>query len=186
MAKSKQSKVEDVTKLTEKLSRAKSVVFTDYTGMTMSELSELRTKLREQGAEFSVTKNTLLKLALENNQETNSKMQTDDVLEGQTATLFSFQDEISPIKTVVTSFKSISERSSSASKIKVKGGFLGSEFLDQYKIISLSNLPSKLELQGKVVGVLVAPLHGLVGVMNANLRSVVYALEAIRKQKGGE
>ncbi len=178
MAKTRQSKVEDVEKLTEKLSRAKSVVFTDYTGMTMSELSELRTKLREQGAEFSVTKNTLLKLALDADPSTAVGM-TDDVLTGQTATLISYDDEISPIKTVVSALKSIN-------KGKIKGGFLDGEYLDQFKVVSLSNLPSKQELQGKVVGVLVAPLHGLVGVMNANLRSIVYALEAIRKQKGGE
>ncbi len=176
MPKTKLQKTKDVEVLTEKLGRAKSVVFADFTAMTMTELSELRNKLREQGAEFSVTKNSLLKIALP---ASDYPLPTDDVLEGQTATLFSFQDEISPIKTVVQGLKT-------ANKGKIKGGFLDKAFLDQYKVVSLSNLPSKQELQGKVVGVLVAPLTGMVNVLNGNLKNLVYALEAIRKQKGGE
>jgi large subunit ribosomal protein L10 len=60
------------------------------------------------------------------------------------------------------------------------------KFLDESKVKQLSELPSKDELRAQVVGTIAAPLYGLVNVMQGNLRNLVYALEAIRKQKGGE
>ena len=66
MPKTRQQKEETVTKLQDKLSRAKALVFADYKGLNMKQLSDLRKKLREQDAEFTVTKNTLLERALQN------------------------------------------------------------------------------------------------------------------------
>ena len=168
MAKTRLQKEETVSSLTDKFGRAKSVVFADYQGLTMKDLTNLRNKLFEVGAEFTITKNTLVKRALPS---------TD--LSGPTATLLSFDDEISPIKLLVKALKD-------AGIGKVKSGFLGSEILDEQKIIQLSNLPTKDELRGKMVGVLVAPLQGMVGVLQGNLRNLVYALEQIKISKGGE
>ncbi len=173
MAKTRQQKEEQVTKLTEKLGRAKALVFADYKGMTMKQLSDLRDKLREVQGEFSVTKNTLLSRSL---QTTNYELPTD--LEGPTATLFAYDDEISPIKILVKALKD-------AALGRVKGGFLGSLTLDEAKILQLSTLPSKDELRAKTVGVLVAPLQGMVSVLQGNLRNLVYALSELQKQKGG-
>lgn len=175
MAKTRQQKEEAVTILSEKLQRAKSVVFADYRGLTMSQLSQIRNSLREEGAEFSVTKNSLLRLALKNDRLEVS----DDVLEGPVATLFSFEDELLPIKSLVKSLKDFSIGS-------VKGGIFEGELVDQYKINSLASLPSKDELRAKVVGGLGAPLYGIVGVLQANIRNLVYALDQIRVSKGGE
>lgn len=177
--KTRVQKENNVLTLTDKLSRAKSIVFADYQGLKMSQLSELRGKLKSSQAEFSVTKNTLLKLALKNSQ---LAVSDGTVFQGPVATLFSYQDEITPIKTLVKAIKDFA-------KGKIKAGFLGSEFLDQYRINSLAQLPSKQELQGKVVGVLAAPLQGFLGVLNANLRGLVYALDQVRQlaeQRGGE
>ena len=175
MPKTRQQKTDTVQKLTDKLGQAKSVVFTDYKGLNMTELSNLRDKLREGEAEFSVTKNSLLKLALGKGE---LKLGDEQVLEGPTATLFSFGDEISPIKTLVKTLKD-------SQKGAVKGGFLFQEYLNQYQINKLAQLPSKDELRAKVVGGLGAPLYGLVGVLQANLRNLVYTLEQIRALKGG-
>ena len=178
MAKTRIQKQEDVTKLTEKLSRAKSVVFADYKGMTMLQLSDLRKKLRGEQAEFSITKNTLLERALPTS---DFRLQT-SVLDGPTATLFAYDDEISPIKLLVKAIKD-------SGVGKIKAGFLGSteenQFLDEFKVITLSQLPSKDELRGKTVGVLVAPLQGIIGVLQGNLRNLVYAISEIQKMKGG-
>ena len=161
--------------LTQKLTDAKSVVFADYKGMTMSQLTQLRRELRGQDAEFSITKNNLLKLAINNAQLSVA----DEVLVGPVATLFSYDDEITPIKSLTKALK--------ANLIgSVKGGLLSGEFMDQYLINKLATLPSKDELRGKTVGVLVAPLHGIVGVLQANLRNLVYALDQIRVARGGE
>ena len=68
----------------------------------------------------------------------------------------------------------------------MKRGFLGTEELTEAKIIQLSALPTKDELRAKTVGVLVAPLQGILSVLQGNLRNLVYALSEIRKAKGGE
>ncbi len=168
MPKTRLEKEETVVKLKEKLQKSKALVFTDFKGLTMAQLSDLRNKLRDQNAEFTITKNTLLKLA---------KPEID--LDGPTATLFAYDDEISPLKTLVKSLKDFTIG-------KIKGGYLGSEVLSEAKIIQLSTLPSKQELRGKVVGVLAAPLTGMVSVLQGNLRNLVYALSEVQKMRGGE
>ncbi|MBI2019521.1 50S ribosomal protein L10 [Candidatus Daviesbacteria bacterium] len=174
MAKTRAQKEEQVNKLTEKLSRAKALVFADYKGMSMKQLSDLRDKLREQNAELSVTKNTLLERAF----PASSFQPPAPSLQGPTATLFAYDDEISPIKLLVKTLKDLSIG-------KIKSGFLGTNPLDEAKIIQLSTLPTKDELRGKTVGVLVAPLQGILSVLQGNLRNLVYALSEIQKQKGG-
>ncbi len=175
MPKTRQQKEDTVTKLQDKLSKAKALVFADYKGLTMKQLSDLRNKLREQDAEFTITKNTLLKKSSEN-----LKLKIENSsLEGPVATLFAYDDEISPIKTLVKAFKDLALG-------KVKSGFLGVDSLTEEKIIQLSTLPTKDELRGKTVGVLVAPLQGMLSVLNGNLRNLVYALNQIRISKGGE
>lgn len=175
MPKTRQQKIEAVTKLEEQLSRAKALVFADYKGLTMAQLSDLRNKLREYNAEFSVTKNTILERALP---ASNFHVPASS-LEGPIATLFAYDDQIIPIKILVKSLKD-------ALIGKVKFGFLGTDSLDEAKIIQLSTLPSKDELRAKTVGVLVAPLQGILMVLNGNLRNLVYALNQIKLQKGGE
>lgn len=176
MPKTRTQKENTVKQLTDKLSEAKSVVFTDYKGMTMPQLSILRTELRDISAEFTVTKNNLLKIALND-----SKLTVNDprLLEGPIATLFAFGDEVSPIKSLTKAIKDFAVGS-------VKGGFLAGEFLEPARVNQLATLPTKDELRAKVVGSLGSPLYGIVGVLQANLRNLVYALEQIRKQKGGE
>ncbi len=174
MAKTRTQKIEQVVKLQEKLDRAKALVFADYKGLSMKQLSDLRDKLREQNAEFTITKNTLLDRAL---QTTDYRLPATD-LKGPIATLFAYDDQITPIKILVKSLKD-------AIIGKVKFGFLGKEALDEAKIIQLSILPTKDELRGKMVGVLVAPLQGMVSVLQGNLRNLVYALSELQKQRGG-
>lgn len=176
MPKTKAQKQIILTELTEKVGKAKSMVFADYQGMTMSQLSALRNDLAELSAEFTVTKNNLVKIALKEN----SLNLTDDaVLEGPVATLFAYGDEIAPIKVLT---KAIKDNNIG----KTKAGFLSGEFLTDAKVKQLAQLPSKDELRAKVVGALGSPLYEIVGVLQANLRNLVYALDQIRKQKGGE
>ena len=69
---------------------------------------------------------------------------------------------------------------------KVKSGFLGQDLLDEAKILQLATLPSKDELRAKTVGILVAPIQGIVSVLQGNLRNLVYALNQIKLQRGGD
>ena len=168
MPKTRSQKEETVTQIQEKLAKAKALVFTDYKGLSMKQLSDLRDKLREVNGEFAITKNTLLERAL-----------PDSSFDGPTATLFAYDDQISPIKILVKAFKDYTIG-------KVKMGFLGVEPLDEASILQLATLPTKDELRGQIVGVLIAPLQGMVSVLQGNLRNLVYALNQIKLQKGGE
>ena len=174
MPKTRQQKQETVQKLQEKLGKAKSVVFADYKGLTMKQLSDLRNQLRDQDAEFTITKNTLLERALPTTYHL-----PPTTYQGPTAALFAYDDEISPIKLLVKTLKDTGLG-------KVKIGFLGDESLDEAEILKLATLPTKIELRGKTVGVLAAPLQDMVSVLQGNLAKLVYALGGIRKAKGGE
>lgn len=174
--KTRAQKEESVIKLTEKFSKAKSVVFTDYKGMTMNQLFALRIKLAEADAEFSITKNSLVDIALK---QAGLEGRADNIASGPTATLFEFGDEILPLKTLTKALKDNAVG-------EIKGGFFNGEFMDAPSLIRLSTLPSKLELQAKVVGCLVSPLSGMVNVLQGNLRNLVYALDQVRISKGGE
>lgn len=176
MPKTRAQKEDTVVKLTDKFSKANSVVFTDYTGMTMSDLAEMRQKLREISAEFTITKNNLVEIALKN---AGLDLTDDSVLKGQTATLFAFGDEVAPIAELTKSLKA-------SQKGGIKAGFVNGEMINKARVIQLSTLPSKDQLRGQVVGALGAPLYGIVGVLQANLRNLVYTLDQIRLQKGGE
>ena len=167
MAKTRAQKEETVQILSDKLAKAKSVVFADYRGLTMKQLSDLRNKLRDQQSEFSITKNSLLKRAL----PTSS-------FSGPTATLFAYDDEISPIKLLVKTLKD-------AGIGKVKAGLLGTESLDEFKVNQLASLPAKDELRAKTVGILVAPIQGIVSVLQGNLRNLVYVLSQIGDKRVG-
>lgn len=175
MPKTKVQKQEIVKDLTERVGKSKSIVFADYKGMTMSQLSALRLQLSDLSAQFSVTKNNLLKIALKEN-----GLAVDDaVFEGPVATLFSYGDEIAGIKALT---KAIKDNGIG----KTKAGFLNGEYLTDAEVNELAHLPSKDELRAKVVGSLGAPLYGIVNVLQANIRNLVYTVEAIRKSKGGE
>lgn len=174
MPKTRQQKEEIVAQLKEKLANAKSIVFADYRGLTMAQLTDLRNKLHEVQGEFTITKNALLSRAL----PYSTVSLPPSSLEGPTATLIAKDDEISPIKLLVKALKD-------AGIGKVKAGFLGIEVLDEERVNQLASLPSKDELRGKTVGILVAPLQGIVSVLQANLRNLVYALSEIQKAKGG-
>lgn len=176
MPKTKQQKIDIVTDLTERVSKAKSIVFADYKGMNMSQMQTLRLGLQDLSAQFSITKNNLLKIALKEN---GLKVDDDAVFEGPVATLFAYGDEIAPIKVLT---KAIKDNGIG----KTRAGFLNGEYLSDAKVNQLAQLPSKDELRAKVVGTLGSPLYGIVGVLQANLRNLVYALDQIRKQKGGE
>lgn len=167
MAKTRQQKEEIVKNLSEKIAKAKSIVFADYAGLNMKQLSDLRNKLRDADSEFTITKNTLLQRAL-----------PEVKLTGPTATLLAYDDEISPIKILVKTLKDIGIG-------KITSGFLGKEALNEARILQLASLPTKDELRAKTVGILVAPLQGIVSVLQGNLRNLVYALSEIQKMKGG-
>lgn len=171
-AKSRIKNEEAVAALVEKLNKARTIVLTDQSGLSVALSSVLKKKLRSVEAESLVTKNTLLKIA---SKQTGHNI-PDEFLEGPTAALFAYGDEISPIKELAAFAKT-------HEKPKIKLGFLGTDLLSSERITQLARLPSKETLRGQVVGGLYSPLYGIVGVLNANIRNLVYTISAIKDKK---
>ena len=163
-----------LSQLTDSLSRSKAMVLADYKGLNVKQLTNLRKTVEASGGELKVNKNTLVKLAFKAGNYPLADVEAD--LAGPTATIFSYNDEVSVIKAVADFAKE-------AGLPKIKSGFLGLEFLSAKRMLQLANLPDKLTLQAQVIGMLNSPLSGLACVLQGNIRKFVYVLEAIKKTK---
>ena len=155
--------------LAEKIQKAKSVVFVNYAGLNLSQQTKLRAELKQSGNEFVVAKNTLLNLVFK-------KDELKSTLQGQTGVVLSYDDEVSGMKKVV-------EFAKTSDKPKIKLGWMGSKIVSFEDIKALAKLPGKLELMSMLISRLKGPSYGLVNVLNANARNLVYALQAIQDKK---
>ena len=172
MPKTKAQKQVIVSDLVEKLRRMKSAVFTSISGYTMPDADKLRAKGRKEGVDFVVAKKTLLTRALK---EIGLEL-TKDQFEGSVLTSIGYEDEVAPAKLIAGLAKD-------KQTMKMLGGILEGKFVDAAAVKTLAKLPGKQELLAKMVGSLNAPLSGFVNVLAGNLRSFVYALNAIAKSK---
>jgi large subunit ribosomal protein L10 len=151
----RKQKEEQVSSLREIFEDAALVVVTHYSGMTVSELGELRGKMREAGANFKVTKNRLTKLALAGTK-----------FEG-TAEMFSGPTAIAYSKDPVAAAKAAVNFSKTNDKLIVLGGAMGSENLDVNRVKALATLPSLDELRAKIVGMIATPATRVASVLQA-------------------
>jgi len=172
----KEKKVTKVKEIQEILKLSKMMILTEYKGMSVKQLTELRRELRKNKAEYKVFKNTFVIKALP--QELGALA---DSLAGPVAIVFGFDDISAPAKTLV---KYIGENE----KPVLLCGVIENQICKDSQIKELAKLPSKQELLAKVVGGMKAPLYGLVNVTQGPLRKFVYALSAIKdkKSQGGE
>lgn len=171
----KEGKVEA---LVERFKKAKTLAFADYRGLTANQIATLREKIKASGGEMLVEKNTLTSLALKASGYSISKENDPDntLLTGPTATIIAYDDEIAPIKE--------SAQNSKETGLPIfKFGFFGQDFLNSDAVENLSRIPAKNVLQAKLVGSLASPIYGIVSVLGANLRNLVYALDQIKNQK---
>ncbi len=166
-----------VADIREKFEKAHSVVLVDYRGLTVLEVTDLRNQCRAAGVEYVVLKNTMINLAA---QELGIKG-LEPFLNGPTAVAFGMTDAVAPAK-VITEFIKKSKKV----VIKVKCGVVDRTVIDVAGVQALSELPPKEVLIARMMGSLNAPITNFVGVLSATLRSLVYAIDAVRKQKAGE
>ncbi|MGE5559369.1 MAG: 50S ribosomal protein L10 [Bacillota bacterium] len=159
----------------EKLKKSKCVVFVDYRGLNVKEDTDLRQKLRRAGVEYQVVKNTLAGIAARQAGIDG----VDPLLAGPTSLAFGYQDPVLPAKM-------LSEYARESKKLQFKGGLLDGKLITLEQLKTLASLPSKEVLLSTLVGRLQAPIYGLVNVLQGPVRKLVYALEAVRKQKAGE
>ena len=170
-----QEKVAAVEKLKSQLDGAKTVVVTEYRGLTVRQLNELRRQLRAVAAEYKVVKNRLARLAGTGSGLTALESQ----LRGPTGLVISSNDPVAVAKTLQTF-----ARTNQALAIKV--GYVEGQVLPAAELRALAELPSREVLRSQIVGALQGPLAQIVGLLTAPQRELVYVLEQRGKQEGGE
>ncbi len=143
------------------------VILADYRGLTVAQTEKLRNSLRASDASMQVVKNRILRLA-------DDRLGQD--LKGPSAMVYGRGDVVQAAKVLREFIKE--------NKLPViKVGSLEGAILSPSDIETLANLPSKQELQGKLVGTLAAPLSKLVGVFHQKAASLVYVLNAVKEKK---
>src|SRR5436190_17674263 len=169
----KSEKVRVVAELAERLRGAETLMVADYRGLTMTQIDELRTRLLEAGARFTVVKNTLTRLAAE-------EAGTKDVLElieGPTAIAF-LEADGDPVAVA----KVLNETARAHDVLVIRGGILEGSVVGDADIKRLATLPSAEVLQAQLVGAVAGPLTMVVGLFTAPLRDLVGVIDARIRQ----
>ena len=146
-----------VAALVDDLKAASSGVLVDYKGITVAEDTALRHELRENGVEYAVVKNTLLRRALDDV----NLGELDEVLSGTTSMAISKEDPIAPMRIVNKYAKQMGNR------FNIKAGFMEGKVLPLDDVYALAELPSKEALLGQVLGMMLAPITSLAIVIKA-------------------
>ena len=143
-----------VAELTEKIQKASAGVLVDYKGITVEEDTALRRECRENGVDYAVVKNTLLRFAFNNT----GLNELDDLLNGTTSLALS-EDAVAPARVMADYAKKLD------GKFEIKGGFMDGKPVDLATIQSLASIPALPVLQAQVLGTMLAPITGLAVVL---------------------
>ncbi len=144
------AKIKEVETLAERIKSSSSVVTVDYRGLTVAEVTELRNKLREEGCEFKVIKNNILRRAFQAIEQN----EIADLMVGPNAIIFSGEDAISPAKIC-------SDFAKSHKALEVKAGIIDNGFLDAAGVAAIASIPGREGLLTMLAGSMLAPLRDL-------------------------
>ena len=172
MALSRDKKQKILDDLKDKISKQKSMIFVDFTGLKTKDLSNLRRKLKLDDCQLKVAKKTLMGIAFKE-----AKLEIEPKkLPGEVALVFGYQDEISPAKIIY-------QFSQENPNLKILAGFFEGKIRQAEEIIALAQLPSKEELLAKLVANISAPLTNFVRVLETNLKGLITVLANLAKAK---
>ncbi len=163
-------KVSAVETLKDRLGRARAVVLTDFRGLTVAEINQLRARLREARVEYRVVKNRLLRIAA---REAGIEG-LDRYLEGPTGVAFGYEDPVLPAKIIHDFIRQMR-------KLETKGGVVDRRAVTPQEIRALADLPPRPVLLAQLAGSIQGPLYGLMNVLTGPGRGLVVALDRIRR-----
>lgn len=169
--KSKARKGDEVDRIEGWLREAQVAILTDYRGLTVQQMGQLRGQLRPSGSEVHVVKNTLTRIAAE-------RLGIEDLapmLEGPTAIAFGRDDVAAPAR-------ALDEAARTLTMLQVKGAILGGRVLAAGEVKRLASLPAQPQLRAELVGNIQGALAGFVGVLNGAVSNIVRTLEARSRQ----
>jgi large subunit ribosomal protein L10 len=166
-----------VEELTARLKAADTLLVADYRGLTMPQIDELRSRLLESGARFTVVKNTLTRRAAQA-ADTDALL---TLLDGPSAIAFLEADG-----DMVAAAKALADAARETQVLEIRGGIMQGRTVTAAEVESLAKLPPAEVLRGQVLGAIVAPLTALAGLLNAPLQNLVGLIDARIEQLGGE
>ena len=166
-----------VEELTARLKAADTLLVADYRGLTMPQIDDLRSRLLESGARFTVVKNTLTRRAAE--AAGTEALLT--LLDGPSAIAFLEADG-----DMVAAAKALADSARETNVLEIRGGILQGRAMTADEVQSLAKLPPEEVLRGQVLGAIVAPLTALAGLLSAPLQNLVGLIDARIDQLGGE
>ena len=169
LTKGKKSSV--VSDVKDRASRAQVVSFTNFHGLGMEKMTELRKKLRDVGAEYLVAKKRLLKIGLSEHDLSGAD------LKGEVGVVFGFAEPTAAAKTVHEF------ATANAEQLSLLGGVFESRLMNAIEVKALATIPSRDVLYAQLASVLAGPMRGLVGVMAAVPRGFVQSLSQIAEKK---
>jgi large subunit ribosomal protein L10 len=173
----REQKEQVVDELTQRLKAADTLLVADYRGLTMPQIDELRSRLLESGARFTVVKNTLTRRAA----EAAGADALLALLDGPSAIAFLEADG-----DMVAAAKALADSARETHVLEIRGGMMQGRALTAAEVESLATLPPEDVLRGQVLGAIVAPLTALAGLLNAPLQNLVGLIDARIEQLGGE
>lgn len=174
MAISKERKDEVIDQYVDWMNNSRAMVVTEYIGLSMKDLDNLRSKVREAGGEFHIVKNTLSKVAFERV----GWQQGEAYFEGSTAIAFAFEDAPAMAKTIADFAKT-------SDFLKIKGGYLQEKMISSEDVKSLAELPPLPVMRAQVLGTIMAPASKLVRTLAEPGRMIAAVIKAYADKEGG-
>jgi large subunit ribosomal protein L10 len=173
MALTRQQKEAQVTDLTEKMKNASSVIFTQYIGLTVGNITKLRSQLRKEDAEMQVAKKSLIQIAAKNAGKPDI---TDDMIPGAVACVFSFKEP--------TSGAGVTHKfGKDHPQIKLLGGIFDGKLLSTAEAVSLATIPGRKVLLATFMSMVNSPLTSFASAVSSPLTGFARALAEIAKKK---
>lgn len=162
-----------VQDITQKFQDAKAIYFTDYLGLDVEEINNLRSEFFKASVDYKVVKNRLTKLA---SKDAGYEEGLEALLRGPTAIAFANEDPVAPAK-ILTGFAKDHEH------LQIKGAYFEGERISSERLEAIAKLPSREELLQKLLGGLQSPMRTLVGMLSSPMRDLAYALVQLKEQK---
>ena len=170
-----QKNIQTVQNLKEKFSKATSVTFAEYTGLSAQNAGDLRQKNKDSNGETVVARNTLIKVAIDESTNEGLKQAKED-LTGQTMVVISYDDPISPIKAVFEFAKELEVP-------RIRSAIVEGIYKNEQSVQEIKDIPSREVLLARLLASLNSPITGFVGTLSAVPRKFVYAIKAIADSK---
>ena len=169
-----EAKVQAVADLADRFSRASIAIATDFSGLTVNEVTALRRRLREAGVEYKVVKNRIAAIAAEQAGVESFK----EILEGASGIVLGYGEPVAAAKTVDEYIKE------SRAELKIRNGILEGLLISESQVIALAALPGKDQLISILLGQMNAPISGLVNVLSGPTRALAIVLQRRAEQLG--